>query len=104
VDRPAGAVFYTVTDLGDLGGLGSNPHGINARGEIVGESRTRGPESHIHGFLYSGGRMIDIGPPGSGDGRAWAINEGGEVVGFVQPTTGPGRCDHGYNQFASCSV
>jgi len=34
-----------------------------------------------HAFLYSGGVVRDINPPGAVKGSAWAINESGLVAG-----------------------
>ena len=50
---------YWVTDLGTLGGESSAAYGINNNGEIVGESWTSNDVEHA--FLYTGGRMIDLG-------------------------------------------
>src|SRR5579863_8413339 len=57
---------YTVTDLGTLGGLGtnSNAFGINAIGWATGSSNLvlSGPQ---HAFLwYGGGHMFDLGTLG----------------------------------------
>ena len=52
----------TRTDLGTLGGGTSAAYGINAAGQVVGESATSGPGTHA--FLYSGGTMTDLGTLG----------------------------------------
>jgi probable HAF family extracellular repeat protein len=65
---PAGAVSYTVTDLGTLGGPASSAWGINNTGQVVGESQIFS-SSPFHAFLYSGGIMADLNnliPLGSG--------------------------------------
>jgi len=66
-----GAIAYTVTDLGTLGGPDNYAYSINNSGVIVGESNRRA-------FLYDG-TMHD---PGAGDlSRAWSISENGKIAG-----------------------
>lgn len=62
-------------DLGTLGGSRSSARDINNNGQVVGESFVAGDTSR-HAFLYSGGKMTDLGL-----GYAWAINDSGQVVG-----------------------
>jgi probable HAF family extracellular repeat protein len=75
-----------ITELGTLGGGGSNAFNINEAGEVVGGSST--------GFLYENGRdeihaflwdringMIDLGTLVDRDSSAWAINNFGMAVG-----------------------
>ncbi len=70
---------YSVTDLGSLGGGGTIVAGINDAGQIVGGSNT--PDGVQHPFLYSGGRMIDLGiPAGVPEATAVAINARGDVL------------------------
>jgi probable HAF family extracellular repeat protein len=75
---------YSVTDLGTLGGSDSVAYAINNAGQIVGGSATSSG-STTHAFLYSGGRMIDLGGLGGAypDSYAFAINEQGQVVGYA---------------------
>jgi probable HAF family extracellular repeat protein len=57
---------YTVTDLGALGGPGtnSNPFGINAFGWAAGTSNLA-PNGPNHAFLwFGGGRLFDLGTLG----------------------------------------
>jgi probable HAF family extracellular repeat protein len=73
----------TMTDLGTLRPNSvANPwafaSGVNSSGQIVGESTTD-PAGRQHAFLFSGGKMIDIG--GSELSFALAINDGGQIVG-----------------------
>jgi probable HAF family extracellular repeat protein len=46
--------------------------------------------SNFHAFLYSGGKMTDIGPPGSLQASAVAINNSGQIVGSYYLTSGGG--------------
>jgi probable HAF family extracellular repeat protein len=81
---------YRVTDLGVLpGGTYSFARAINDRGQVVGESQvTENPNIDgglaSHAFLYSNGRMQDLGVLGNVDSLfsfATAINNHGQVVG-----------------------
>ncbi|MCY2952998.1 MAG: hypothetical protein NTU53_13635 [Planctomycetota bacterium] len=68
-----------MTDLGTLGGGGpfvdSYATDINDSGQVVGWSQTAN-KSELRAFLYSDGKMMDLGP-----GEALAINNRGQVVG-----------------------
>jgi probable HAF family extracellular repeat protein len=81
-----------LTNLGTLGGSLCVPTAMNDSGQIVGHSTTA--EGYDHPFIYSNGRMTDIGvlsgassPDDSG--FAWAINSSGAVVG--QSVTAAGQ-------------
>ncbi len=80
------AQMYTVTDLGTLGGAFGEARALNNSGQVVGASSLSNGE--LHAFLYSDGRMIDLGIPGAGvcNGSGWAeatgINDSGQIVGF----------------------
>jgi len=72
----------SATDLGMLAqGNDCAPHGINDRGEIVGEANVvrDGP---VHAFLWREGAMRDLGTLGAGDmAMAFGVNAQGHVVG-----------------------
>ncbi|MBK8688346.1 MAG: DUF3466 family protein [Betaproteobacteria bacterium] len=69
-------------DLGTLGGQNSYGYGINASGQVTGESSTRsGGEARA--FLYSDGTMQDLGTLGGASSSARGINGSGEIVGWA---------------------
>jgi probable HAF family extracellular repeat protein len=79
---------YTVTDLGTLGGSfgsftpnGGGGGGLNNSGQVVGGSFISG-NSVYHAFLYTGGRMTDLGTLGGSYSIANGINNSGQVVGY----------------------
>jgi probable HAF family extracellular repeat protein len=64
-------------------------NGINDSGEVVGDSVPSPFENQPHAFLYSAGKMIDLGtlcgPDISYcDSQANGINDGGEIVGWSE--------------------
>jgi probable HAF family extracellular repeat protein len=77
-----------MTDLGTLGGPDSAGFPINDRGQIAGLSFTNDIPNPTTGiptvdpFLWTAGRMIDLGTLGGTIGSANALNNGGQVVGF----------------------
>jgi probable HAF family extracellular repeat protein len=79
-------LFYTLTDLGTLGGTYSAPGGINNSGQVVGASLTVG-DSAQHAFLFSNGTMTDLGAT-LGHSFAWGINTSGQVIGVHNPAPG----------------
>ncbi|MBT0895518.1 DUF3466 family protein [Geobacter hydrogenophilus] len=72
--------LYSVTGLGTLGGPYSEGFGINNSGQITGTSYTRNAYFPYHAFLYSGGSMQDLGPPGWYS-EGYDINDSGQVTG-----------------------
>ncbi|MDQ3753702.1 MAG: HAF repeat-containing protein [Acidobacteriota bacterium] len=71
-----GAVIH----LGNLGGRITVPVAINNVGQVVGHAQVPGGETHA--FLYSSGRMRDLGTlPGGIQSFAYGINSCGRVVG-----------------------
>src|SRR5581483_11451846 len=82
--RSALAQSYTVQDLGTLGGA-SIAYGVNASGQVVGESGG-------HAFRYrDGASMVDLGTLGGSESAAFGINSAGQVVGFASTRTGERR-------------
>jgi probable HAF family extracellular repeat protein len=69
-----------MNDLGTLGGRHSTAYGINASGQVAGESRIAG-DAETHAFLYSGGTLADLGTLGGTHSAAYGINASGQVVG-----------------------
>ena len=76
-----------MTSLGTLGGQVSNPSGINAAGEVVGDSGTA--KGTTRAFLWRDGVMTDLGTLNGANSNATAINDAGDVVGAAN--TGDGR-------------
>ncbi len=81
----------THIDVGSLTGVGSTAKAINDSGEVVGFSATgfvpaangsSQPTVFYHAFLYSHGKMTDLGTLGGTDSSAGSINDRGTVVGF----------------------
>src|SRR5262249_16890634 len=74
----------TMIDLGSLSGPtgDSTAYGINAAGQIVGDTSTFAFQ--YHAFLYSNGAMADLGTLGGPHeaSHAHAINASGQVTGF----------------------
>ena len=80
----------THIDLGSLAGLGSIARDLNDSGQVVGLSPTASlpaangssqPTVIVHAFLYSHGKMSDLGTLGGTDSAANSINDRGAVVG-----------------------
>ena len=77
-----------LTDLGTLGGLSSSAGGINDADQVVGYSFTSVQGYSFttgivatHAFLYSSGRMADLGTLGGATSVGIGINAVGQVVG-----------------------
>jgi probable HAF family extracellular repeat protein len=85
-------VKYSLIQLGTLGGKTSGAVAINAAGQIAGSSRHA--DRHPHAFLYSDGKMLDLGSLGENvsSSQAFAINASGQVVGssFLDPDPASG--------------
>jgi probable HAF family extracellular repeat protein len=72
--------------LNPPGNSESSAFGINASGQVVGEWTAPGPP---RAFLYSGGKMTDLGTLGGLTASAAAINDAGQIVGTSAPPSSP---------------
>jgi probable HAF family extracellular repeat protein len=81
------AFIYTKGAIKDIGGFDSVGFGINASGEITGETVTQ-PNGFRHAFLYSKGTMHDLGTLGGDTSEGVAINNSGEVIGGSNTVNG----------------
>jgi probable HAF family extracellular repeat protein len=74
-------------DIGTLGGPDSVPEWLNARGQVVGESYTNSTPNAatgiptLHPFLWTRGRMQDLGTLGGTRATAARVNDRGQAVG-----------------------
>ena len=87
-----GANGAGMIDLGTLGGPASSGAGINNKGEVVGQfwltGLTGAPgETLTHGFLYAGGRMVDLNT---------LIDPSSPLAMYVTITDGVSITDNGY--------
>lgn len=79
-----------IKPLQDLGGAGSIAFAINSSGIAVGEASTQ--NEAIHAVKWSAtGVITDINPPGAGASEATAINDAGDITGWVFPAGGTGE-------------
>jgi probable HAF family extracellular repeat protein len=81
-DSAAHAFLYsggTKLDLGTLGAQSSLAFGINNLGQVVGSFADAPGETNEHAFVYANGTTTDLHIAG----RATAINDQGDVVGFT---------------------
>jgi probable HAF family extracellular repeat protein len=65
---------------------GTEALGINDSGEVVGTGYIS--DSNFHAFLYSGGKITDLGPRGAVQASAIAINNSGQIIGGYYLTSG----------------
>jgi probable HAF family extracellular repeat protein len=77
----------TMTDLGTLGGTESFGNGLNASGQVAGESSTTG-DAATHAFLWkpttpggASGTMYNLGTLGGTNSYGYGINAAGQVTG-----------------------
>jgi len=91
VPASAATNTYTITDLGSLGGGVTNATAINASGQVTGAS-TLHKVGVNHAFLWTNGKMTDLGGLGEFMGVALsagaAINASGQVVGTATDSRG----------------
>ena len=82
----ANAIAYTVTHLGTLGGTAdSYPLGINATGQIAGDSFLAG-NSAIRAARWTGTTPTNLGTLGGPESHATGINATGQVAGYSSIT------------------
>jgi probable HAF family extracellular repeat protein len=65
---------------------GTEAYGINNAGEVVGTGYLS--PSNFHAFLYSSGKVKDLGPSGAFQATAYAINTSGQIVGTYSLNSG----------------
>jgi probable HAF family extracellular repeat protein len=85
--------FVAINGLTDIGMLPNYPaasdaFGINDVGQVVGTSINYASQGHA--FLYTDGKMTDLGTLGGGDSIAVGINSSGQVVGTAATVDIPG--------------
>jgi probable HAF family extracellular repeat protein len=87
------------TDLGTLGGTESSASAINRSGQVVGGAAFRGGGGDYDAFLWSKGKMVDLGrlAPNDpdADSMALAVNDSGQVVGWSHTSFGD-LATHGF--------
>ena len=92
VTATAHAASYTVTDLGTLGGTESFGSGLNASGQVAGESFTTA-DAATHAFLWkpttpggASGTMYDLLTLGGTNSYGYGINAAGQITGASDRT------------------
>jgi probable HAF family extracellular repeat protein len=68
-------------DLGSLGGVWTEVHGVSRKGHVVGASEVRRGSQRKHAFVHAGKFMKNLGTLGGRESIAYAINAQGVVVG-----------------------
>jgi hypothetical protein len=84
-----------MTDLGTLGGMGSEAFAINSSGIVIGLSSLPG-DLAADPFIYNKGKMTDLYsllPPGAGVTNllVQGINDRGQIVGYGSDSSGDNR-------------
>ncbi|MBL8177866.1 MAG: hypothetical protein JNK48_24520 [Bryobacterales bacterium] len=75
------APFYTMTEIGTLGGGFSNGRAINANGVVAGISTL--PSSTGHAVSWNGATLTDVTPTHPNRSDAYGINDAGIAVGIA---------------------
>ena len=97
--------FYSILDLGTLGGTSSYATAVNASGQVVGYSQIAG-NGLFHAFRTAENSPIngssDLGTLVNGNSQAFSINAVGQVVGFSDIVTN--TTDHAFRTSANGSI
>ena len=86
VAAPALGQFYSVIDLGTLGGNRSAAYGINDSGQVVDQSKAE--DGFWRGFIWENGMIKNLEVGGRKGSYAYDINSRGQVVGFMSTRGG----------------
>ena len=81
---------YTVTVLGGLGGTSSQAYGINASGQVAGQSYLTGDGSY-HAVRWTGTTPTDLGTLGGSLSASFGINDSGQAAGWAYTAGGGGN-------------
>lgn len=84
--------YYSITDLGTLGGRVTDAYGINDAGQVVGYGFT---SSGSRAFLWKNGKMKDLGTLGGSSSWAYGINHESQVVGEAEINANTGHVSCG---------
>lgn len=80
VSPDSAARHYSVILLPTLGGTSIQAFGLNNRGQVTGTAAIAGDTAN-HPFLYSNGKIQDLGTLGGISGCGFAVNDRGQVTG-----------------------
>jgi len=90
--KPNGTTGTFTSLANNLGGTYSTGAAINDSGQIVGSATVK--NGNLHAFLYSGGKMADLGTLGGIASMANALNNSGQVVGWSDLSSN--KTGHGF--------
>jgi probable HAF family extracellular repeat protein len=92
---------YTVSDLTPLN-VNARSLAVNDTGQVVGYmTRSVAGSLHQRAFLYSAGKMTDLGDLGGGTAVAYGINNAGQIVGTA---TTPSGAMHAFLYYAGTMI